>query len=148
MLGMGDKGLCGRCHGEGEGKYPAALAGETARAMSSGLQQLKAQIDAAEGKLDEAEYLGMEVREARFRLRNARDALTNARSLVHGFSISPMKEAVDTGIEIAEGAQQDAQKQLAEYTFRRIWLAVSLVPILIAVGLLLLYIRRLPISNR
>jgi hypothetical protein len=148
MLGMGREAVCSRCHGEGRGKYPDALAGKTAEGMSKELEELKKQIAAAAERLDEAEHLGMEVREPRFRLRKARDALTNARSLVHGFAIDPMKQAVDEGLEIAASVEQDGQKQLDEYTYRRVWLAVSLVPILIAVGLLLLYIRSLPIPGR
>ena len=128
--------------------YPAALAKETAKEMSQGLQALKKQIAVAKDRLDYAEQLGMEVREARFRLRKADDALTNARSLVHGFAIEPMKEALDEGLEVAMEAEQHAQGRLEEYTYRRVWLAVTLVPILIAVGLLLLYIRRLPIPGR
>jgi predicted CXXCH cytochrome family protein len=148
LLGVGDDGLCVRCHGEGEDMYPAALASETAAAMSKGLRDLKEQIADAKKKLDDAERLGMEVREARFDLRKADDALTNARSLVHGFAIEPMKAALDEGIEVAQGAKQDAQEALDQYTYRRIWLAFSLVPILITAGLLLLYIRALPIPGR
>jgi predicted CXXCH cytochrome family protein len=148
MLGMGREAFCSRCHGEGKGKYPDALAGKTAEGMSQQLEQLKQQVAAAEERLDDAEHLGMEVREPRFRLRTARDSLTNARSLVHGFAIAPMKQAVDEGLEVAASVEQDGQKQLEEYTYRRIWLAVSLVPILIAVCLLLVYIRSLPIPGR
>jgi len=148
MLGMGGEAFCSRCHGEGKGKYPDALAGKTAEGMSKELEKLQRQIAAAEQSLDDAEHLGMLVRDPRFRLRKARDALTNARSLVHGFSLGPMKQAVDEGLEVAVSVEQDGQKQFDEYAYRRIWLAVSLVPILIAVGLLLLYIRSLPVAGR
>jgi hypothetical protein len=148
MLGMGQKAICSRCHGPGKGKYPDALAGKTAQGMSTELEELKRQIAAAEERLDEAENLGMEVRDPRFRLKKAHDALTNARALIHAFAVDPVKLAVNQGMGVAVSVEQDGQKQLEEYTYRRIWLAVSLAPILIAVGLLLLYIRTLPISGR
>ncbi len=39
-------------------------------------------------------------------------------------------------------------KALAEYTRRRYWPAISLVPIPIVIGLLVLYIRSLPIPEK
>ena len=44
--------------------------------------------------------------------------------------------------------QGKADEALAEYRYRRIWLAISLVPILIVIGLLLLYIRCLPTAEK
>ena len=45
---------------------------------------------------------------------------------------------------VASEVAEQAQKALQEHTNRRIWLAVSLVPILIVIVLLMLYIRTLP----
>ncbi len=44
--------------------------------------------------------------------------------------------------------QGKADRALQEYQYRRYWLAVSLVPILIVIGLLLLYIRAMPIPEK
>jgi predicted CXXCH cytochrome family protein len=149
MLGMKPDAVCARCHGEGKGKYGATLAGaESARTMRAGLEELKGRIAEAETKLDEAERLGMEVRKPRYQLREARDALVNARSLVHGFSVEPVEEVLDRGLEVSAQVEGDAVKALKEYVFRRIWLALSLLPILVVMGLLALYIRSLPLPAK
>ena len=105
---------------------------------------MKLQISEAEEKLAQAERLGMEVRAPRFELRKAFDALTNARSLVHSFSPGPVTEAIDGGLAVSTRVTEKAEMALREHTLRRVWLAVSLVPILTVVALLLLYIRTLP----
>jgi len=145
MLGMDPGAVCTECHQSG--KYGAPLADEKVRQMRQGLDQLKAQVAAAREKLDEAERLGMEIRKPRFRLREAQNALTNARSLVHSFAVKPMKEAIDAGLTVGREVEQAGEKEIKKYTFRRIWLALSLVPILIVVVLLLRYIRTLPIPQ-
>ena len=74
--------------------------------------------------------------------------MTNARSLIHGFEVAPTKKAVEEGLRVVKTVDQKAQEALDQYTFRRVWLALSLVPIVIVVGLLLLYIRSLPTPGR
>jgi hypothetical protein len=146
MLGMGDGGVCADCHLKGE--HGATLAGaKAAREMRARLESLKEQITVAEHKLDRAEYLGMEVRVPRFHLREATDALINARTLVHSFAIDPMSETLDQGLQVGIEVEQMAEEVLQEYTNRRIWLALSIAPILLVVGLLVLYIRTLPPSE-
>ena len=44
--------------------------------------------------------------------------------------------------------QGKADRALEEHTYRRIWLAGTLVPILVVIGVLLLYIRILPIPKQ
>ncbi len=146
MLGMIDGALCARCHEEGE--HGATLAGaEIARQMHDGLADLVTQISTVEEKLDKAERLGMEIRGPRFRLRDANDALTNARTLVHTFAIEPVQEAVTEGLTVTTEVDADAEAVLKEYTNRRVWLGLSLVPIFAVVALLVLYIRSTPISK-
>lgn len=147
MLGMTEGAVCVRCHETGQ--FGATTAGaETARTMRSGLEGLKQQISEAEQKLAQAERLGMEVRAPRFELRKAFDALTNARSLVHSFSPGPVTEATDVGLAVSRQVTDKAELALHEHTARRVWLAVSLVPLLIVVALLLLYIRTLPSASQ
>jgi predicted CXXCH cytochrome family protein len=145
MLGMGDRAVCTRCHKPGNPQYGATLAGgDVAKTMRSRLDQLKAEIAGAQNTIQEAERLGMQVRGSRFDLRQAFDDLTNARTLVHSFSPGPIGQALDNGLKVTAGVQLAADGALREYTKRRIWLATSLVPIVIVVGLLLLCIRSLP----
>jgi len=149
MLGMEADGVCGRCHQEGDPKYGATLTGaEAARKMRRGLDDLDAMIEEAKRNLKKAEELGMGVQKPRFELKKASDALTNARSLVHGFALKPMEEVLDEGLQVATVQNETALERIGEYHFRRVWLALSLVPILLVVGLLLLYIRRRPIPGR
>lgn len=146
MLGMGEKASCVKCHGEG--RHGATLAGaEVARTLRSQLDQLSQLITQAEAKVAEAERLGMEVSGPRFDLRKAFDARVNARTLIHSFAPDPVEHALSEGIQTASEVEERAEAALQEHTNRRIWLAVSLVPIAVVVVLLLLYIRRLPIPN-
>lgn len=148
MLGMSDKAVCSRCHNPANPQFGATLAGaDVAKIMRSRLDQLKGEISEAQDKIQEAERLGMQVRGSRFDLRQAFDDLTNARTLVHSFSPGPMGQALDDGLKVTASVRSAAEEALREYTRRRIWLASSLAPILIVVGLLLLCIRSLPPPN-
>jgi predicted CXXCH cytochrome family protein len=145
MLGMQSTAVCFSCHNPENPKYGATLAGADAgRAMRARLDQLKKEIELAEGMVGEAERLGMEVRGPRFDLRQAFDALTNARTLVHSFKPGPMEAALDEGLRVTTDVKRGAEQALWEHTYRRLWLAASLAPILVVVGLLVLYIRTLP----
>jgi predicted CXXCH cytochrome family protein len=147
MLGMGGAAVCVRCHQSG--KYGATLAGaETAKVIGDDLDNLKRGIGRAEETLSKAERLGMEVSQPRFELRGAVDALTNARSLIHTFQPKPVETAVAGGAKIVAEVQKKADHALEEHTARRIWLAATLAPILLVIGLLLLYIRSLPVPQR
>lgn len=150
MLGMADGAVCARCHKPGgPGRFGAPVAGaKTAKALRDGLDNLKQQIADAEQMVAKAERLGMEVRGPRYDLRQADDALTNARTLVHSFSTTRVDEALDQGVKVTTEVKQRAEAALAEHAYRRVWLAASLVPILVVIVLLLLYIRSLPIPGQ
>jgi hypothetical protein len=115
--------------------------------MRQRLEQLKQEIAKSEELVKAAERLGMEVRGPRFDLRQAFDALTNARTLVHSFKPAPMEAALGEGLKVTTQVQEVAGAALAEHTNRRVWLAASLIPILLVVGLLLVYIRALPLPE-
>jgi predicted CXXCH cytochrome family protein len=146
LLGMHGGAVCARCHNEQNPQYGATVAGaEAARTMRDRLEQLKLDIEQSELLVREAERLGMEVRGPRFDLRQAFDSLTNARTLVHSFKPGPLEEALGDGLKVTAQVSERARAALAEHTYRRVWLAASLVPILVVVALLLLYIRTLPL---
>ncbi|NOX54076.1 MAG: hypothetical protein GXP27_06475 [Planctomycetes bacterium] len=148
MLGMAKSAVCSRCHSPENEQYGAPLAGgEAAAAMRKAMEDLKQQIAEAQAKLAEADRLGMEVSGPRYDLRQAVDALTNARSLIHSFSLDRVQKALKEGLDVATNVNKRAEDALREHTYRRIWLAVSLVPILLVVTLLILYIRTLPIPE-
>jgi hypothetical protein len=145
MLGLADGTVCSRCHNPDNPLYGATLAGaDVAGRMRSGLDQLNREIELAGANIREAERLGMQVRGPRFDLRQAFDALTNARTLVHSFSPGPIEKALNDGLKVTSDVTEAAEGALREYTKRRIWLACSLIPIVIVVGQLLYCIRSLP----
>lgn len=147
MLGMDGETVCSGCHNQG-GFGATYLGAKVAQDMRNGLEKLKDKIVTVSEKLDHAERLGMEVRTPRFRLREANDALENARTLIHSFAIDPVQEALETGLTVSQECEQKADAAVDEYTNRRIWLALSLVPILVVIGFLMLYIRTLPLPGQ
>lgn len=143
MLGLDQGAVCADCHIDGQ--HGATLAGALeAKRMSDALKQLKQLIANSEEKVERAEQLGMEVRKAKFRLHDARTALANARAAIHGFAPEPLQESIDQGLTVTEEVDASAEAAFREYTFRRVWLGLSLLPIGLVVCLLLLYIRTLP----
>jgi len=143
MLGMTPGAVCLQCHENR--KYGATLAGaEVARTLRAGLDRLNQEIGEAREKIAGADRLGMEVRGPRFDLRKATDALTAARVAIHSFSVPPVQASLAQGTEVADEVLQRANAALEEHTSRRVWLAASLVPIVLVIVLLLLYIRSMP----
>lgn len=146
MLGMRTQAVCARCHADG--KFGATLAGaDVARTIRRKLDELRREIAQSHAKVAEAERLGMEVRGPRFDLRKAEMALTNARTQIHSFSLEPMSQTLADGLQVTADVQASAENALGQYTYRRIWLAVSTLPIMLVVVLLVLYIRALPIPD-
>ena len=143
MLGMEEGAVCNQCHANN--KHGATVAGaEAAKALRSGLDTLKAEIEKARETIDKADHLGMEISKPRFDLRKATDALTNARVQIHSFNPVPVEKILAEGHEVASQVQSEADTAVHEYHARRVWLFASLVPILAVVVLLVLYIRTLP----
>jgi len=146
LLGMEQGAVCNECHNEQQPKHGVAGAKE-AKALREGLDDLKAGIDYAREILDEADHLGMEVSKPRFDLRKATDALTNARVQIHSFDPVPVQKILDEGQGVLSDVQAAADKALREHDARRVWLGLTLVPILVVVVVLVLYIRTLPVAK-
>ena len=148
FLGMQNGAFCTRCHEQGKERHGATIAGaKAAETIHADLQHLKSGIQKAEETLAKAEVKGMEVSEPKFHLQKASDALTNARTQIHSFKVDVVEKALADGESVVTDVQGKADHALEEYQYRRYWLAVSLIPILIVIGLLLLYIRALPIPE-
>jgi predicted CXXCH cytochrome family protein len=144
FLGMGENAVCAKCHANG--KFGATLAGaDVARTLRQKIDNLGDLIQDAKSKIAQAERLGMEVSGPRFDLRKATESLVNARTMIHTFSPGPVEESLSEGVKVATDVRDRADAALYEHTARRRWLGFSLVPIALVVGLLLVYIRRLPI---
>ena len=146
MLGMEGDAVCMKCHADG--KHGATAAGaEAARHIRLEFDRLNGLITDARAKLTQAERLGMEVSQPRFDLRKAASAQTNARTMIHTFAMKPIDAALGEGFATIDEITKQADAALYQYTYRRIWLAASLVPILLVLLLLLWYIRALGIPK-
>jgi predicted CXXCH cytochrome family protein len=149
FLGMQNGAFCVRCHEQGKEKHGATIAGaKAAETIHADLEHLKGGIRKADETLTEAERKGMEVSKPKFNLQKASDALTNARTQIHSFKVDVVEKALADGEKVVTDVQGEADHALEEYQYRRYWLAVSLVPILMVIGLLVLYIRAMPIPEK
>jgi len=115
--------------------------------MRSRIDELIASIDKSTQILNRAERAGMEVSKPKFELKGATDALTHARVMIHSSSTAEVEKIVGPGIEVSKKGYEAGQGALAERTFRREGLAVSLVFILFLALLVYLKIRQIEGRN-
>lgn len=137
MIGTGTGALCINCHSSGDKGFVAA------GMMRSRIDELIAGIDKSTTILNQAERKGMEVSKPKFELKGATDALTHARVLIHSSSTVEVEKVVGPGLDVANKGYQAGLSALAELSFRRKGLAVSLVFILFLAGLVYLKIRQI-----
>jgi predicted CXXCH cytochrome family protein len=137
MIGTQQGALCINCHTNGDKGFVAG------GYMRSRIDQLIASIDKSTGILNLAERKGMEVSKPKFDLKAATDALTHARVLIHSSSTAEVDKVVAPGLEVAGKGYQAGLDALAELSFRRKGLAVSLVFILLLALLVFLKIRQI-----
>ncbi len=140
MLGTGEKSVCITCHTAGDKGYVAA------EQMRSRIDELLAGIGKSTDILNKAERAGMEVSRPKFELREAVDAVTHARVLIHSSSMSEVDKIIGPGLQVAQRDYQAGVGALAELSFRRKGLAVSLFFILFLA--LLVYLRIRQIESR
>jgi predicted CXXCH cytochrome family protein len=137
MIGTQQGALCINCHTQGDKGFIAA------GAMRSRIDELIASIDKSSAILNLAERKGMEVSKPKFELKGATDALTHARVLIHSSSTSEVDKVIEPGMDAANKGYQAGVGALAELSFRRKGLAVSLVFILFLAALVYLKIRQI-----
>lgn len=137
MIGTQQGALCINCHANGDKGFSAA------GAMRSRIDELIAGIDKSTAILNQAERKGMEVSKPKFELKGATDALTHARVLIHSSSTAEVDKVIAPGLEVASKGHQAGLAALAELSFRRKGLAVSLVFILFLALLVYLKIRQI-----
>lgn len=137
MLGVGEGSVCTSCHSQGDNGYQAA---EKMRGM---IDQLATKLNNALEVLNRAERAGMDVSRPKFELSGARDALTQSRVLIHAFATDEVAKAIEPGLEIAGKDHKAGEDALAEWSFRRKGLGVSLFFILFLAAVIYLKIRRI-----
>jgi hypothetical protein len=137
MLGVEETATCGTCHDAGSAGYRAA------QQMKSGILALAAKLDVSHQVVGHAERAGMEVSRPLFDLTEGRDRLVRARVEVHRFDPAALRLVLDEGEKIAAASEQRGWAALAELTYRRKGLAVSVIILLTMIGLVLFKIRQL-----
>jgi predicted CXXCH cytochrome family protein len=137
LIGTQQGALCVNCHSNGDKGFVAA--GQ----MRSRIDELIVSIDKSNDILSLAERKGMEVSKPKFELKGATDALTHARVLIHASSTDEVEKVVGPGLNVANKGYQAGLDALAELSFRRKGLAVSLVFILFLALLVYLKIRQI-----
>ena len=142
MIGTQQGALCINCHSNGDKGFAAA------GLMRSRIDELIGSIDKSTEILNRAERAGMEVSKPKFELKGATDALTHARVLIHSSSPGEVEKVVGPGLEAAGKGYQAGLGALAERSYRRKGLAVSLVFILFLAGLVYLKIRQIESRQR
>jgi predicted CXXCH cytochrome family protein len=140
MIGTQQGALCINCHSNGDKGFVAA------NHMHSRIEELIANIDKSHDILSLAERKGMEVSKPKFELKGATDALTHARVLIHSSSTAELDKVIGPGLDVANKGYQAGLDALAELSFRRKGLAVSLV--FIAFLALLVYLKIRQIESR
>ena len=137
MLGTFQGALCLKCH------KPDSKGFIAAGQMRSRIDELIASIDKSTEILSRAERAGMEVSRPKFEMKEATDALTHARVLIHTSSAAEIDKVTAPGLAASAKGYQAGLDALAERSFRRKGLAVSLVFILFLAVLVYLKIKQI-----
>jgi predicted CXXCH cytochrome family protein len=137
MIGTQQGAVCVTCHTSGDKGFVAA------GLMRSRIDELIGSIDKSTEILNRAERAGMEVSKAKFELKGATDALTHARVLIHSSSPPEVEKVVAPGLEAAGKGYQAGLGALAERSYRRKGLVVSLVFILFLATLVYLKVKQI-----
>lgn len=137
MIGTGEKSVCITCHTAGDKGLIAA------GAMRARIDELIGSVDKSTQILDRAERAGMEVSRPKFEMKEATDALTHARVLIHSSTTAEVDKVVGPGLAASVKGYQAGLAALAERSFRRKGLAVSLVFILFLATLVYLKVRQI-----
>lgn len=136
-LGTGPEAVCTQCHTRGDACDQARVA------LLNDLTRLDEAIKRADDVLGVAESSGMEVSEAKLAQNQARDSLTKARVTIHSFRKDLVDQDIQAGLDVAAKNLQAGQKAMAERSYRRVGLAVSLLAIAVMLVGLRLYIKRI-----
>ncbi len=137
MLGTDKASVCGTCHGDGDNGFNAATS------MRAEIEKLKTAIDRSRALVASAENAGMEMGDQSLTLREAANHLTLARTEMHTFDPAKVDTVLKAGLGLTSKVDVEGQTALAEVSFRKTGLAVSLGAILLVVVALALKVRSL-----
>jgi predicted CXXCH cytochrome family protein len=137
MLGTDAHAICGSCHMGADDKGAAA-----AETMRRAIEQLKSGIDLSSALLARVKNAGMEMSPQDVALASARSTLTLARTELHAFDPARLTPIVEQGMTIVADVNRAGDGAVAELSYRRRGLLVSLGAILLVVVALALKIRQ------
>jgi predicted CXXCH cytochrome family protein len=127
--------VCAKCHDPGS---PDGRQFVIMHALIDSLLAVKAH---SEQVLAQADNLGMDVSQAQFDLTDVTNALTKARTAIHTFRADSVGAQIAIGVKTSTKAAQQGQAALAEHSYRRIGLAISVPIILLLAGAVWLRLR-------
>ena len=137
LLGTDKSSLCVTCHSDGDNGFTAAAG------MRAEIEKLKAAIDRSHALVATAENAGMEMGAQSLALREASNHLTLARTEMHAFDPKLVDTVLQAGLGLTTKVDAEGQAAMAEVSYRKTGLAVSLGAILLVVVALGLKIRSL-----
>ena len=137
MLGTDKASVCANCHSEGDNGHVAATR------MRAEIEKLKTAIVRSQALIATAENAGMEMGEQSLTLREAGNHLTMARTEMHAFDPKTVDTVLQAGLGLTTKVDAEGQAALAEVSYRKTGLAMSLGAILLVVVALALKIRSL-----
>jgi predicted CXXCH cytochrome family protein len=138
MVGTSKDAVCTTCHNEKDD--PGSVA---AARMRASIDRLSGGIDANATLIARVKNAGMEVGDQELALTEARTKLMLARTEIHAFAPASLDGVVNDGLKILAGVNQGGNRAVAELSYRRRGLFVSLGVILLFVVALAVKIRTL-----
>lgn len=133
LIGADKGAVCLQCHSAGDPGY------ETAAKIHARLVQLDTSIARSREILDRAGQAGVEVGPAQLDLNQAQDALTKARVAIHTVELESVDEDINAGLKVTEVTYKAGESALAEASYRRKGLVISLaISLLVLVGIALM----------
>ncbi len=127
--------VCAKCHD------PKSADARQFLIMHTLIDSLSAVKAHSEQVLAQANNLGMDVSQAQFNLSDVTNALTKARTAIHTFQAESVAAQITIGVKTSNKATQQGQAALAEHSYRRVGLAISVPIILLLAGALWLRLR-------
>jgi len=138
MLGATGHAICATCHNGADDK--GAIAADK---MRSGIDRLKADVDRSSALIARIRNAGIEVSDDELALREAKTKLTLARTEMHAANPAEVDTVLNDGAKIVADVDRNSQRGVAELTFRRRGLFLSLAAILLVVVGLGLKVRQI-----
>ena len=111
--------------------------------MRAGIDGLKSRLDRSSALVADIRNAGMDVTSQELAMAEARTRLTLARTEMHASKVEGVDLVLTEGLKLVDDVDAAGQRSLAELSFRRRGLAVSLVAILLVVVGLVFKIRQI-----